>query len=76
MTTKADSKRRIVLPPARPGDVFEIQDHGGGRFTLIRLERPEPNVGFSRSQCLRAMDAAPLRPRMDWPALRKVTREP
>ena len=36
-----DSKKRIVLPGGRPGDVFDIQQQAEGRFLLIRLEKPE-----------------------------------
>jgi len=76
MTTRADSKRRVVLPVALPGDVFEIQDHGGGTFTLVRLERPEPKLKLTRKQCLQAIAAAPLHPKTDWATLRELTREP
>ena len=76
MTTTADSKKRIVLPVAKPGDVFDIQRHGDGRFVLLRLARPEPEARMTRAQCRRAIDAAPLRPMMDWATLRELTREP
>lgn len=76
MTSRTDSKKRIVLPVAKPGDVFEIQDHGNGRFTLVRLARPEPTKLMTRAQCLKAIAAAPLHPGMDWETLRKLTREP
>jgi hypothetical protein len=76
MTTTADSKKRIVLPTAKPGDVFDIQHRGDGRFMLLRLARPEPEPRLTRAQCLRAIDTAPLRPMMDWVALRELTREP
>jgi hypothetical protein len=76
MTTTADSKKRIVLPVARPGDVFDIQRQGEGQFVLLRLTRPEPEARLTRAQCLRAIDAAPLHPKMDWATLRELTREP
>ena len=76
MTTRADSKKRIVLPAASPGDVFDIQNHGDGRFTLVRLARPEPKARLTRTQCLQAIAAAPLHPKMDWATLRRLTREP
>jgi hypothetical protein len=76
MTTRADSKKRIVLPTARPGDVFEVQDHGDGRFTLVRLVCPEPKARLTREQCLKAIAASPLHPKMDWATLRRLTREP
>jgi hypothetical protein len=75
MTSKADNKKRILLPSARPGDVFEIQDHGDGRFTLVRLARPEPKAPMTRAQCLKAIASSPLRPKMDWGKLKKLTRE-
>jgi len=30
----ADTKRRVVLPAAKPGDVFDIQSQGEGRLLL------------------------------------------
>jgi len=76
MTTTADSKKRIVLPSASPGDVFDVQRFGEGQFMLVRLERPEPKVRLTKTQCLRAIGAAPLHPKMDWETLRGMTREP
>lgn len=76
MTTRADSKKRIVLSAASPGDVFDIQDLGDGRFTLVRLARPEPRARLTRTQCLQAIAAAPLHSKMDWATLRGLTREP
>lgn len=76
MTTTADSKKRVVLPTASPGDVFDVQRFGDGQFMLVRLARPEPRARLTRAQCLRAIRAAPLLPKMDWEALRGMTREP
>ena len=47
MTVTADSKRRVIIPSARPGDLFEIQTAGEGKVTLTRLEpvRQRPNRG-------------------------------
>jgi hypothetical protein len=60
----ADAKRRVVLPAANPGDVFEIQSQGDGRLLLVRLERPKPERGMSMARSLEAIAAAPLRPKM------------
>ena len=76
MTTTADSKRRVVLPTARPGDVFDVQRQADGHFVLVRLERPEPKARMTRAQCLQAIEASPIQPKMDWETLRKLTREP
>jgi len=72
----ADTKRRVVLPVAKPGDVFDIQTQGEGRLLLVRLERPQPAPGMSVDRCLEAIAAAPLRPKMTWDSLKAVTREP
>lgn len=75
-TSTADAKRRVVIPVANPGDVFEIQSQGEGRLLLVRLERPELGPGMSMERSLEAIAAAPLRPKMTWDALKAVTREP
>jgi hypothetical protein len=71
-----DAKRRVVLPVARPGDVFDIQSQGEGRLLLVRLERPQPGPRMSMARSLEAIAAAPLRPKMTWDSLKAVTREP
>jgi hypothetical protein len=75
-TSTADTKRRVVLPAARPGDIFDIQDQGEGRLLLVRLERPKPGPRMSMARCLESIAAAPLRPKMTWDSLKAVTREP
>ncbi len=74
--SKVDSKKRIVLPDGRPGDVFDIQQQAEGRFLLIRLEKPERAERMSRKTCMEAMRKAPLQPTMTWEKLRQLTREP
>ena len=71
-----DAKRRVVLPSATPGDVFDVQNLGQGRLLLVRLERQNPEPGMSLERCLEAIAAAPLRPTMTWDALKTLTREP
>lgn len=73
---KVDTKKRIVLPGGRPGDVFDIQQQTEGRFLLIRLEKPERSERLSKKACLEAMRKAPLRPTLTWEKLRELTREP
>ena len=76
MTTKADSKKRVVLPRAKPGEIYDVQQQGEGRYLLVRLERPEPRPRMTREDYLRALDEHPLRLRMSWEELRRLTREP
>ena len=75
-TSTLDSKKRVVLPHGRPGDVFDIQQQAEGRFLLVRLEKPAPAERMSKAACLEAMRKAPLRPTMTWDELRELTRKP
>lgn len=76
MTSKTDSKKRVVLPRAKPGEVYDVQEQGEGRYLLVRLERPAPREPMSRQECLRAIEEHPLQPGMTWEELRRLTREP
>ena len=38
MTTTADSRKRVILPAAKPGDRFDVQVSADGVFILRRLE--------------------------------------
>ena len=75
-TSTVDTKKRIILPGGRPGDVFDIQQQEEGRFLLIRLEKPLRTKQMSRKACLEVMHKAPLRPTVTWEKLRELTREP
>ena len=76
MTSKVDQKKRVVLPGATPGDLFDVQRVAENRFVLVRLEKPAPEKRPSAVHCRRAMSAAPLKPRLTWDELRAITREP
>lgn len=75
-TSTADAKRRIVLPTAEPGDIFDLRSQGEGRLLLVRFERPKPETRMTKDRCLEAIAASPLRPRLTWDSLKAVTREP
>jgi hypothetical protein len=75
-TYTVDTKKRILLPGGRPGDVFDIQQQAEGRFLLIRLEKPERSEHMSKKACMEAMRKAPLRLTMTWEKLHDLTREP
>ena len=75
-TVKADGKKRVVIPGAAPGDVFDVQRQGDERYVLARLHRPEPARKKTREACLEAMSRTPPRMALSWEELRRVTREP
>ncbi len=73
---RADIKRRVVIPGAKPGDVFDVQRQGDERFVLVRLHRASEAPEMSREACLEAMDRSPLNMALPWERLRRITREP
>lgn len=75
-TTTVDSKRRIVLPKARVGDVFDVQRTDESHWVLVRLEKPVGPGAMKRKVCLEAMRRNPLRSKFKWEQLRGLTREP
>ena len=76
MTVKADNKKRVIVPDARPGDVFAYEDQGNGHFYLVRLNRPAAPKKKTRAQVRRAIATSGLKFDMTWDELRKMTREP
>lgn len=45
VTTKADSRRRVVVPQVKPGQVYAVQDDPDGSIRLTLLKVPEPAEG-------------------------------
>ena len=43
MTVVADSKKRVTLRLAKPGDRFDVQIAGAGKFVLTKLQ-PVPGL--------------------------------
>jgi hypothetical protein len=72
--TTADNKKRVVIPAARPGDIFDVQQQSEGKVVLVRLIRPKSKARMSRAESLRAIAARPLRPKMTWQELSRITR--
>ena len=75
-TVRADTKRRVVIPGAKPGDVFDVQRQDDHRYLFVRLQRPAALPRKTREECLKAMSRSPLPMGMSWEQLRKLTREP
>ena len=38
MNVVADSKKCVLLPTAQPGDIFDLQIKGEGKFVLTKLK--------------------------------------
>lgn len=42
ITSRADSRKRVVVPRAKPGEVYAIQETGNGSFILTIVKPAEP----------------------------------
>ena len=76
MTIRADSKKRVVVPDAHPGDVFAYEDLGNGHFHLVRLTMAGPPKKKTRAQVRKAIANSSLKFDLSWDELRELTREP
>lgn len=62
MTVKTDDKKRVVLPNAKPGDVFSVDFSADGKITLTKLVPAEPRLVKPRKVSGRWMGAKEARP--------------
>ena len=76
MTVKADEKKRVVLPGANPGDVFDCEEQGSGHYRLVRLTPSAPPKKKTRAEVQEAIRNSKLKFDMTWEELRSWTREP
>jgi len=73
-TAMTDQKRRIVLPGAKPGEVYAVRELAAGHLELSRM-LPAPKKRRRRSEVEKALNSSALTPQMDWDTLRQLTRE-
>lgn len=74
-TSTVDSKKRIAIPGAQPGEIFDIQRLSEGEFMLVRIDTRNRATRMSKKACMEAMRKNPLEPQMSWEKLRELTRE-
>lgn len=71
-----DSKRRLVLPGAQPGECYAVRATGLGHYELTKVlpasRTPKPKPAEIEALLI----SAALTPAMDWKQLRGLTREP
>ena len=68
-----DQKRRIVLPGAKPGEVYAVRELAAGHMELSRM-LPAPKKRRRRSEVEKLLNSSALTPRMKWETLRQLTR--
>ena len=74
MTLTADSKKRVVLPGAAPGDVFACE-RKGPELILRRVHRAASPKKRTKEDVLKAIRNWKSVPKVRWEQLRKMTRE-
>ena len=71
-----DTKRRLVLPGAKPGECYAVKEAGPGHYELAKVipapRKPKPK----RGEIDALLGSAALTPKMNWEQLRGLTREP
>jgi hypothetical protein len=73
LTVTTDSKKRVVMPGAAPGDVFACQSTGNE--VILRRHREPARKRLRKAQALKAIRTWKSVPNIRWPDLRKMTRE-
>ncbi len=71
-----DSKRRLVLTGAEPGESYAVSQTERGHYTLTKvIPAPRKNKPTS-AELKKLLSTSALTPKMDWEELRSLTREP
>ncbi len=70
-----DSKRRLVLPGASPGECYAVREASPGHYELAKVI-PAPKPKPSPVELDALLISAALTPKMSWEQLRSLTREP
>ncbi len=71
-----DTKRRLVLPGANPGECYAVRQASPGHYELAKVipapKKPKPK----QAEIDTLLTTAALTPRMNWEQLKALTREP
>jgi len=76
MTITADSKKRVVIPWVKPGDVFTCVQQDENHFHLSRLNPAPPPQKKTKAQIRHAILHSKMKFDVTWDELRQLTREP
>jgi hypothetical protein len=71
-----DTKRRLVLPGAKPGECYAVREAGPGHYELAKVIPAPKKTKPKRAEIDALLASAALTPRMNWEQLRALTREP
>lgn len=70
-----DSKRRLILPGAEPGESYAVRRTANGHYELAKVI-PSQKPKLSTEELDALLVSAALTPKSSWEELRNLTREP
>ena len=70
-----DTKRRLILPGAKPGEAYAVREVASGHYEVAKVIPVSPSKP-TPEELDALFDTAPLTPKMSWEDLRSLTREP
>jgi hypothetical protein len=73
-TVTTDQKRRVVIPNAEPGEVYQVREIEPGHLELTKLV-PSPRKPRRSADVGKLLEGEALTPGMDWESLKQLTRE-
>ncbi|MGA2749525.1 MAG: hypothetical protein ABSG59_12175 [Verrucomicrobiota bacterium] len=76
ITLRADDKKRVRIPAAKPRDVYHPETLTRDLIVLRRIEPPKPKKRMTAAEVGRAIKSSRLRFTASYDELRKLTREP
>ena len=71
-----DTKRRLVLPGATPGECYAVTEARPGHYELAKVIPASKKPKSKPAEIDALLASAALTPRMNWEQLRVLTREP
>jgi hypothetical protein len=75
MKATVDDQRRLVLPQAEPGEVFQIESQADGKILLIPVSLAGSHKKPTREEIRRALDNVSAKCDMTWEEIRAMTRD-
>lgn len=73
-TVTTDRKRRVVVPNAEPGEVYQVCEIEPGHLELTKLI-PAPRAPKRGEELKALLQQEALTPAMSWESLKETTRE-
>lgn len=70
-----DSKRRLILPGAKPGEFYAVRQTASGHYDLAKVI-PAQRLKPDPEEFDALLVSAALTPKTSWEELRALTREP